>query len=352
MLPSFAIAAEGKTDFPVLKNILIGKFKSEGIEPVVNRHHPEEEGFGNWENVFRYLREAKHRDALENADYLIVQIDTDAADHQNFGVPPREDGQELDDSQIVLRVTAKLQSLICEEDIEFYGGRIIFAICVRELECWLLPLWDTAKAAKTMGCFAALNAALARADEPAINPEAKKPLRYDAISKGYRKKTDLEKEGSRNPSLKIFLTELERCKPLPAVGMNLGVIHPAYFETRFISRDGVDGWPAQFVIITAYATTGETWTDEQNEAADQALEAELRVSGRWLRRVTGYSPTTQHSEPGWAVDLDWEKACDVGMRFLQDAIYVISGDALAVTYCDGRRALVPVGAFLERLTPF
>ena len=127
---------------------------------------------------------------------------------------------------------------------------------------------------------------------------------------------------------------------------------PAYLETRFITHDGLEGWPERFVILTAYATTGETWTDGQNEAADRKLEAELRGTGRWLRRITGYSPTAPHHEPGWAVAMEWEEACDVGMRFLQDAIYVIRGDALAVTYCDERRALVPVGSFLERLTPF
>lgn len=130
------------------------------------------------------------------------------------------------------------------------------------------------------------------------------------------------------------------------------MMHPAYLETHFISRDGLDGWPAQFAIITAYATTGETWTEGQNETADAKLEAELRTSGRWMRRVTGYSPTTQHSEPGWAVEMDWQEACDVGKRFLQDAVYVINRDALAVSYCDERRKLVPVGSFLEGLTPF
>ena len=130
------------------------------------------------------------------------------------------------------------------------------------------------------------------------------------------------------------------------------MMHPAYFETHFISRDGLDGWPAQFVIITAYATTGETWPDGQNEAADQNLESELRATGRWMRRVTGYSPTTQHCEPGWAIVMDWEEACDVGMRYRQDAIYVISGDALAVTYCGDRREMLSVGSFSERLTPF
>ena len=130
------------------------------------------------------------------------------------------------------------------------------------------------------------------------------------------------------------------------------IMHHAYLETHFISRDGLDGWPQQFVILTAYATTGETWTDEENEAADHRLESELRGTGGWKRRVTGYSPTTPHCEPGWAVAMDWEEACDVGVRFLQDAIYVIRGDALAVTYCDGRRELVPVGSFMDRLTPF
>lgn len=129
-------------------------------------------------------------------------------------------------------------------------------------------------------------------------------------------------------------------------------MHPAYLETHFISRDGVDGWPEQFVIITAYATTGETWTEAQNEAADQVLEAELRGTGCWIRRVTGYSPTTQHCEPGWAVAMEWEQACYLGVKYLQDAIYVVSGDALAVTYCDERRELLAVGSFLERLTPF
>ena len=127
-------------------------------------------------------------------------------------------------------------------------------------------------------------------------------------------------------------------------------MHPAYLETRFIAADGPQEWPEQFAIITAYATTGEFWTDDQNEAANQALEAELRATGWWMRWITGYSPTTSHREPGWAVSMDWQAACDLGARFLQDAIYVVHGDALTVTFCDQRRELLPVGNFLERLT--
>lgn len=64
-----------------------------------------------------------------------------------------------------------------------------------------------------------------------------------------------------------------------------------------------------------------------------------------MRRLTGYSPTTVHAEPGWAVEMPWDEACDLGLRFKQDAIYSVRGDELTVTFCDHRRGLVPVGAF-------
>ena len=131
---------------------------------------------------------------------------------------------------------------------------------------------------------------------------------------------------------------------------NTADIHPAYFRTYFRADAPISDWPSVFAIITAYATTGETWTAEENEMADRALEGELRKTGRWMRRLTGYSPTTGHAEAGWAVEIPWDEACDVGLRFKQDAIYTVNGDELSVTLCDHRRGLVKVGAFRERVT--
>jgi hypothetical protein len=128
-------------------------------------------------------------------------------------------------------------------------------------------------------------------------------------------------------------------------------LHPAYFETCFRQEESFSDWPEDFAIITAYATTGETWTDEQNEAADRALEADLRKTGKWMRRLTGYSPTTGHGEPGWAVEIGWQDACEIGQRYQQHAIYFVSGDDLFVTLCDDQRELVAVGAFRERVGP-
>ena len=124
-------------------------------------------------------------------------------------------------------------------------------------------------------------------------------------------------------------------------------MHPAYFETRFRTPERVPSWPEAFAIITAYATTGESWSDSENLDADLRLQAEL--VGVWHERITGYSPTTGHAEPGWAVDLAFEDACDLGDRFRQDAIYWVRSGELFVSRCDDRRALVRVGSFPERL---
>lgn len=79
------------------------------------------------------------------------------------------------------------------------------------------------------------------------------------------------------------------------------------------------------------------------------MYSELAKSGPWLRRLTGYSPSTGHAEPGWAVEVDFVTACDIGHRHHQDAIYYVDGDELYVSYCDARRRRVPVGGFRARV---
>lgn len=126
-------------------------------------------------------------------------------------------------------------------------------------------------------------------------------------------------------------------------------MNPVYFETHFERQALWEDWPSEFAIITAYATTGEAWTNSENEAADKRLEAKLRQQESWLRRLTGYSPVTGHSEPGWAVALSFEVACNLGQQFRQDAIYYIVGDVLHVSFCDQRRAQVLIGPFRSRV---
>jgi len=123
-----------------------------------------------------------------------------------------------------------------------------------------------------------------------------------------------------------------------------------YFETHFRTGEPVEDWPAEFAIITAYATTGENWPLERNEHEDAKLQAELDRRNVWHRRITGYHPDSGHAEPGWAAELSFPDACRLGEQFVQDAIYFVMNGLLAVSECkDGRRVLVPVGRFAERV---
>jgi hypothetical protein len=125
-------------------------------------------------------------------------------------------------------------------------------------------------------------------------------------------------------------------------------MHSAYFETHFRREEAWDDWPEKFAIITAYATTGKQWSDAQNQEADLALEAKLRGEAPWVRRLTGFSPTTNHAEPGWAVAIDFGKACEIGREFKQHAIYYVEGDELSVSLCASEETK-KVGEFRARV---
>jgi hypothetical protein len=81
------------------------------------------------------------------------------------------------------------------------------------------------------------------------------------------------------------------------------------------------------------------------------LASAREASGKWHHRVTAYSRPTGHSEAGWAVEISLEEACDLGLRYQQDAIYFIDGDILLASRCEPQqRELFQIGAsFRDRL---
>jgi hypothetical protein len=129
-------------------------------------------------------------------------------------------------------------------------------------------------------------------------------------------------------------------------------MHPDYFKTRFYVFDDVVEWPEEFVIISAHATTGEQWTREQNEHADEDLYEVLDRLNVWWESVTGHALDTGHSESSYAAQLPLDVGRELGRRFRQDAIFHVRGDLLSVTHCDNRGELVPIGSFRERVDVF
>ena len=121
----------------------------------------------------------------------------------------------------------------------------------------------------------------------------------------------------------------------------------AYKSTVFEYQDFPKDWPKDFAILTAYATTGETWTDAQNKEADQKLEAELRNAGHRLHRISGYSSDLKTYEEGWAVAMPLQTAWELAIKYKQVALFYYRNDELLLVYalnfskCDEAVVKVP-----------
>lgn len=218
-MPSFAIIAEGVTDQAVLENVLHGYFQMDDQEPVVNHVQPPPTpkgavpAPGGWTLVFSSLRAGEHRRALQFNDYVVVHIDTDVCEDAGFDVSRRAaDGRVLLPEELIEQVKVRLIQAMGQELSEQDAKRIVFAIAVDSIECWLLPLLydEAAKKAKITGCLEAANWKLQRLGQPPLSKADSKILSsYEKVSREYSKRRKLMEHRSENPSLGVFVTNLE-----------------------------------------------------------------------------------------------------------------------------------------------
>jgi hypothetical protein len=211
---TFAIIAEGPTDQTVIENILLGYFEDQEDEPDIRYIQPPRpltETPGGWGHVFKSLERKDYEGALQYNDYLVIHIDTDVQEEPGFDVPRKEKGKELSVSGRVDRVIARLKQDIDTGFFQANAQRILFAIAVDTIECWLLPLlYDKKKAAKITGCLESANQALRKADRDALSTGKNKFIRaYEKASSGYRKRKRLIELRDKNPSLELFIKQLE-----------------------------------------------------------------------------------------------------------------------------------------------
>ncbi len=215
----FALVTEGVSDHQVLRNVLLGYYKVQR-EPVITFEQPNPQAVmhtGGWTLVMQYLREKKYRQAFQTNKYVVVQVDTDVAEDQGFDVPKQDADGPLSVEDLISNVVARLRQEIGAEDLATYGEQFIFAIGVEQIECWVLPLWYAdARGEQIANCTARLGASpqlrneLTAKNYPWITPNKKEPFSYDLASREYRKRAKLLAEGPRNPSLDVFLKDLER----------------------------------------------------------------------------------------------------------------------------------------------
>jgi len=222
----FAIIGEGVTDQIVLRNILLGYFQDHDPEPLIVFEQPPLDTTGaaglphppgGWTLVVQYLRARKYLQALQLNRYVVIQIDTDIA--SDLGVPRIATAS---DDEFIESIISKLCSYIADEDLASVRERLLFAVGLDEIECWLLPLVfdrsEKASLAKTTGCLEAIDHKLRRSNEAPLSTkkDGKDPGRYARVSAPYRRRKQLDGAAS-NPGFSRFLRELEGCtlEPLP-----------------------------------------------------------------------------------------------------------------------------------------
>ena len=212
-MPTFGLIAEGPTDHVVLENILIGHFNDPDLTQSIRELQPLRDatdalqGFGGWYNVFEYCRSELFRDAFIQNDYLLIQIDTDCSSEPHYDVPRAKDESV---EHFIERIIAKFRAMILERFGEVfyqkYEQKILFAISVDEIECWLLPLYyDNKTRSSTNNCLYKLNQKLAKENLKPIVPENKDYKTYQKISRQLQKPKTLKNCYPHNPSFNYFV---------------------------------------------------------------------------------------------------------------------------------------------------
>lgn len=223
-MASFAIICEGISENLSLHAIIEKMSQTDSyfadLQPRTEmiHGHAVQEGSGGWTEVLSHCNTEEFRMALQNNDYLVVQIDTDRCDEQPFGIKkvdesnqPRTDADVYDD--IITR-------LLQDVDNDFYEAnkeRIIFAICFDEIECWFLPLFYSDKrACATTGCINKLNQELGKEkggyyipEEGKKGPKARST--YQFILKKIKRK-DIPRISQYNFGFQKFVEQMDSIK--------------------------------------------------------------------------------------------------------------------------------------------
>ncbi|MDR0864071.1 MAG: hypothetical protein LBO74_03950 [Candidatus Symbiothrix sp.] len=208
------IVSEGVSDYWALKHITERYLKEMDVytialKPKITKQG-KQGGFGTWQGVFEYI---KGEDKLileavnEGCQFVIIQIDTDVC--EQYGVSKND----KDVKALWVNVQAKIKSSIHPD---FEQSILIYAICIHELECWLIPFvcTDNKKCAKINQCLNPINdkiKAKETIDKHNKNDDKVRPL-YDFILNKKKKPIDIKDCSSYNIGFQSFIYQLDRIK--------------------------------------------------------------------------------------------------------------------------------------------
>ena len=208
----FGLACEGITDQVVLENILCGYFENLELGNEIAQLQPpfdetdQQRGEGGWRMLLKYLRSTNFRDDVLNTEFLILQIDTD------ISAELLENHDSTTSVEILMsNVIAELVKNINQGEADFYeqqARKIIFAISVHSLECWLVAHYS--EQSEIHNCCDVL--------KTLINPKeirvVKKPRNYEKLSQPFLEKQHIAAVAAKDYSFQLFIQSLEKTKDI------------------------------------------------------------------------------------------------------------------------------------------
>ena len=219
-MSQFGIIGEGFTDQITIENILCGFFQASDLEDEIQYLLPpqNEPDKGAWWRVFQRIAGEEFKNDVLNNEFVILQIDTDVSEKQNFNVPKiDENGNLLSVESLISKVIDRLIVEINKEDATFYQlykNKIIFAISVHSLECWLIALHDESKMT-TEECFDELRK-IKFTNFPEIPHNfqvAKKYSKYNTLSQPFLIREHIDAVVEKDTSFKHFIQQLQSISP-------------------------------------------------------------------------------------------------------------------------------------------
>jgi len=111
IVPTFALITEGITDQVVLETVIRANCHSMTTDEInIVPLQPTRDAtdtarakdFGGWEKILEYCSSPNRiLEALDFNDYVVIHIDTDCAEHPNFGVQLSQNGLERRVAEII-----------------------------------------------------------------------------------------------------------------------------------------------------------------------------------------------------------------------------------------------------------
>lgn len=222
------IIAEGRSDIRVIERILKGcagidssdvlHLRPEDQFDETSLAEMDEKQFSSWTCVREECRTQGRIDRFINSpieDERFVIIQMDSAERGEYGVPEPNRSHITDWKEYSREVRENIIGKILEWTENKFGHRLLYAICVEELDAWLIPLYDSnipetaQKADPKKYLWEQCISTLKSKEKNAITSYPKLSDRYHKLAEGLKKPKVLKLCAYHNESLRLFCDSLE-----------------------------------------------------------------------------------------------------------------------------------------------